>query len=253
MPPKPKPRVALLTSPSGALLTELVAQARDEPELEAALRDAGLEPFWLPWGEGDDGDPARVLRVAREASALLIRSTWCYADSSRRKDEFIAWLRAATTGGAGDGAAEARPTLLNPLRVVEWNSCKAYLVELAAAGVPTVPTLLIGRGRGAEAGGQRCSGGVPATAPATGQDLVPVALGRLRELAGAWATAELVVKPVVGASARGWDSVSVCGTTLCATVFKISNEKSQRPAAGHTHKIIFLVLYLTRRACPPKC
>ncbi|MEH0984270.1 ATP-grasp domain-containing protein [Micromonospora sp. CPCC 205556] len=54
----------------------------------------------------------------------VLRSPWDYA---LRRDEFVAW--AATV-----------PTLVNPADVVRWNTDKRYLGELAAAGVPTVPT-----------------------------------------------------------------------------------------------------------------
>ena len=55
---------------------------------------------------------------------VVLRSTWDYA---RRRDDFVAW-------------AAAVPTLVNPADVVAWNTDKRYLRELAAAGVPVVPT-----------------------------------------------------------------------------------------------------------------
>lgn len=54
----------------------------------------------------------------------VLRSPWDYA---LRRDEFVAWARTV-------------PTLANPADVVAWNTDKRYLAELAAAGVPTVPT-----------------------------------------------------------------------------------------------------------------
>jgi hypothetical protein len=55
---------------------------------------------------------------------VVLRSTWDYA---RRRDEFVAW-------------ASAVPGLANPADVAIWNTDKRYLGELAAAGVPVVPT-----------------------------------------------------------------------------------------------------------------
>jgi hypothetical protein len=55
---------------------------------------------------------------------VVLRSTWDYA---QRRDDFVAW-------------AAAVPTLVNPADVVAWNTDKRYLRELAAAGVPVVPT-----------------------------------------------------------------------------------------------------------------
>ena len=59
---------------------------------------------------------------------VVVRSTWDYAE---RRDAFLAWCAAV-------------PRVLNPVPVIAWNTDKAYLRTLAAAGVPIVPTLWIG-------------------------------------------------------------------------------------------------------------
>ncbi|HZE37708.1 MAG TPA: hypothetical protein VE172_02760 [Stackebrandtia sp.] len=56
--------------------------------------------------------------------ATVIRCPWDYQD---RRARFLAWARAV-------------PRLYNPAKLVEWNTDKRYLGELAAAGVPVVPT-----------------------------------------------------------------------------------------------------------------
>jgi glutathione synthase/RimK-type ligase-like ATP-grasp enzyme len=61
------------------------------------------------------------------------------------------------------------PALENPLPLLEWNSDKVYLAELAAAGIATVPTVFV--------------------SPGATVDLPPVD--------------EWVVKPTVGAGSRG--------------------------------------------------
>lgn len=58
----------------------------------------------------------------------MLSSTWDYHE---RPEEFRRWLRGA--------AAATR--LRNPLELLEWNLDKRYLHELAAAGVPTIPTV----------------------------------------------------------------------------------------------------------------
>ena len=55
---------------------------------------------------------------------MVLRATWDYID---RLDEFLAWTRRV-------------PNLLNAPDVVAWNTDKRYLADLAAAGVPTVPS-----------------------------------------------------------------------------------------------------------------
>ncbi|MDR1798588.1 MAG: hypothetical protein LBR19_01675 [Bifidobacteriaceae bacterium] len=55
----------------------------------------------------------------------IVRSTWDYAD---RREEFLAWARTV-------------PRLANPAPVLEWNTDKHYLKDLAALGVPVVPTI----------------------------------------------------------------------------------------------------------------
>ncbi|MEU7871588.1 hypothetical protein [Dactylosporangium sp. NPDC049140] len=54
----------------------------------------------------------------------VVRNTWDYA---KRRAEFVTWARSV-------------PRLANPAKVIEWNTDKRYLRELAAAGIPIVPT-----------------------------------------------------------------------------------------------------------------
>ncbi|WP_089156133.1 ATP-grasp domain-containing protein [Micromonospora sp. NBS 11-29] len=58
---------------------------------------------------------------------VVLRSPWDYMP---RRDEFVAWTRSV-------------PALVNPADVVDWNTDKRYLADLAAAGVPTVPTVWV--------------------------------------------------------------------------------------------------------------
>jgi len=92
----------------------LVEGDGDDAGLVEALRSRGLHARWLSW---DDPDTER-------ADVVVLRATWDYID---RLDEFLAWTRRV-------------PNLLNAPDVVAWNTDKRYLADLAAAGVPTVPS-----------------------------------------------------------------------------------------------------------------
>lgn len=95
--------------------------------LVAALTARGVETEVVPWDE-PDGTAAWA-----DADLVAVRTTWDYTD---RRDDFLAWA----------AGVEAATHLQNPRVVLEWNSHKRYLVELAAAGVPVVPTTLLARG-----------------------------------------------------------------------------------------------------------
>lgn len=60
----------------------------------------------------------------------VIRSTWDYVS---RRDQFVEWARRV-------------PRLVNPADIVEWNTDKRYLSDLAAAGVPVTPTSYVAPG-----------------------------------------------------------------------------------------------------------
>lgn len=97
----------------------------DEAPLLAALRARGLEASTLAWDD-PKADPAAF-------DLVVVRSTWNYIHAL---PEFLAWLRRA--------AAATR--LANPAEVMAWNCDKSYLFELAAAGVPVIPTVSVPRG-----------------------------------------------------------------------------------------------------------
>ncbi|HEX2771632.1 MAG TPA: hypothetical protein VHN18_04280 [Micromonosporaceae bacterium] len=60
----------------------------------------------------------------------VLRSPWDYVP---RREEFVAWARSV-------------PRLANPSDIVEWNTDKRYLGNLAAAGARTVPTMWLAPG-----------------------------------------------------------------------------------------------------------
>lgn len=86
----------------------------DDAGLVAALRSRGLHARWMSWDDPRTGD----------ADLVILRAAWDYAE---RRAEFLDWTRRV-------------PNLLNAPAVVAWNSDKHYMHDLAAAGVPTVPS-----------------------------------------------------------------------------------------------------------------
>lgn len=69
----------------------------------------------------------------RRFDAVIIRSTWDYHE---RRDEFVRWAR----------RVESQSRLWNPLTLIEWNTDKRYLLDLARDGVPVVPTTFVAAG-----------------------------------------------------------------------------------------------------------
>jgi glutathione synthase/RimK-type ligase-like ATP-grasp enzyme len=119
--------------------------------LDGALRDLGIDARWVRW---DDR------AVDWTQGLVAVRATWDY-DS--RYEEFLTW-------------ASSVPRLLNGADAFAWNTDKAYLAELAAAGVSVVPTLVV-----------------------DGEEDLPEAIAALRDEHSDVA----VVKPRVGAGGRG--------------------------------------------------
>jgi len=116
----------------------------DERGLVGACADLGVAASWAVWD-----DPAVDWAAA---DLVVVRSTWDYTDHRRA---FLRW-------------ASAAGRVANPPVALAWSSDKTYLLDLAAAGVPVVPTAVV-----------------------TGDDLPDVG------------DADLVVKPSVGAGAVG--------------------------------------------------
>jgi len=144
-------------SPVIALVSARAARDLDEdlPPLVAALRSSGADVRIVDWD--DEGVDWSAFDVA------LLRSTWDY---SMRLAEFLAWAERVA----------GRTRLLNPLRVVRWNTDKHYLAVLAHAGVNTVVSEFVEPGQDASAA--------------------------LAGFQSRHDTDELVVKPAVGSGSR---------------------------------------------------
>ena len=107
------PTVALVTC---VALPELDP---DEARLLTPLRDRGIVATPAIWNDQT---------VVWDAFDLtVIRCPWDY---SEQRDHFLDW-------------AHRVPRLCNSAELVEWNTDKRYLADLAAEGVPVVPTTWI--------------------------------------------------------------------------------------------------------------
>ena len=94
----------------------------------------------LPEGFEDDHEAAAILGATYEIwndpdvdwspyDRVVVRSTWDY---TLRVGQFVDWAQRI-------GADRLR----NPPALLEWNSDKSYLADLAGAGIPTVPTTFV--------------------------------------------------------------------------------------------------------------
>lgn len=94
----------------------------DDAHLTMALDRAGLQYSWVEWNTADPTSLQEFVDV------LILRSPWDYPE---HYVQFLQWL-------------DALPVPVhNTQDVVRWNSNKSYLLDLASAGVPTVPTQIL--------------------------------------------------------------------------------------------------------------
>ncbi len=113
------PRIALVTYP------ELPALSADDRLLLDELQRRGFDAAPIVWS--DPTVPWEQVQMA------ILRSAW---DAIHHYDAFVQWTRDVAS----------RTCLWNPAPLVQWNSHKGYLLELAASGVPVVPTILLPKG-----------------------------------------------------------------------------------------------------------
>lgn len=115
-----RPRIAIASYAERRPLRE------DDLPLRDALIAREVTPVPIVWDDDDEPDWSRF-------DACLIRSVSDYHVKYRR---FVNWV---TRVGSST-------RLWNPLDLTLWNADKTYLRDLAAAGVPTIPTLWLDRG-----------------------------------------------------------------------------------------------------------
>lgn len=142
-------RVALVSARGARDLDE------DLPPLVAAFAAQGAQAQITVW------DDPQVDWAGFDV--VLLRSAWDYTE---RIGEFLEWV----------GRTAAVTRLMNPPPVVRWNSDKHYLLDLARAGLPIVPSEFV----------------EPSDDPKA----------QLEQFHARHTCAELVVKPAVGAGSR---------------------------------------------------
>jgi glutathione synthase/RimK-type ligase-like ATP-grasp enzyme len=100
--------------------------APDDQLLLPALRGAGLDAEPAVWSDPD---------VMWETfDAVVVRSCWDY---HLRIREFTSWLERLDA---------SRVPVWNAVPLIQWNSNKRYLLDLAQRGVATIPTMIVPRG-----------------------------------------------------------------------------------------------------------
>jgi glutathione synthase/RimK-type ligase-like ATP-grasp enzyme len=198
------PRVLLLTQET------LKYPDFDTSLLISALAARGIGSTAVDWRSAPDsgGDLA------------VIRSTWDY---TQHLAQFLGTL------------GEIRCPLLNPPPVVRWNSHKAYLAELSAAGVPVVPTTVIRRGSPTELpanGRVVIKPAVSAGAAATERFAVgdPAAEKHLHAIL---ATKDAVLQPFVDLSTDGERSLIYLGGRFSHAVRKMPRVGDFRVQVHH--------------------
>ena len=144
------PTILLLTA------ERLRHEDHESASVAAELAALGVDSEFVPWT-----DPGVL---GSGADLALIRSTWDY---TTRLAEFLSFLTALPM------------PVVNAVDVVRWNCHKGYLTELAAAGAPVVPTVLV-------------RGGTAALSAVGGAPGLPD-----------FGSAEVIVKPASSAGARG--------------------------------------------------
>jgi glutathione synthase/RimK-type ligase-like ATP-grasp enzyme len=103
-----------------ASCTAVVGKDEDDLRLISALAKRGIAAVHAAW----DDD----LVNWQSFPLVIIRSTWDYPE---RRDEFLARVSGLRR-------------VLNPLPILQWNTDKHYLQDLARAGLPVIPTHFLG-------------------------------------------------------------------------------------------------------------
>jgi hypothetical protein len=172
---------SVTAAPIALVTAETMPIADNESGLVvAALAELGVAATIVAW-------TADVDWAAHDL--VVCRTPWDYFP---RVDEFCAWAR----------AVGAVTRLENPADVVVWNAHKSYMVDLAAAGVPVVPTRVVRRNgsNGADGGAEADAGAVLAD---HADDLV-------------------VIKPAVSGGAIGAERLAASSPEAAAHVTRLA-------------------------------
>lgn len=201
-------RVALAT------YAELPQLAADDRLLRRTLSERGHRADAVVW---DDPDVAW-----QDYDLIVVRSCWDY---HLRPDAFRAWISRLEALGA---------PLWNPPELLRWNLDKRYLLDLAARGIPVVPTVYLERGTTTDLVALLAERGwgeavvkpaVAATAFHTWRTSAATAHGEQGRLAALLAERSVLVQPLMPQIADGEWSLLCFGGAFSHAVLK-------RPAPG---------------------
>ncbi len=153
---------------------------------------------------------------------VIIRSCWDY---HKRPAEFLAWIDRLDGMGV---------RLWNPAPLLHWNHEKRYLIELAAQGIPIVPTIYLERGalvdlaqllRDQQWADAVIKPAIAATAFHTWRTNITQAVTNQQQLAALVARGAVLVQPLMPEIAQGEWSLLFFGGEFSHAVLK-------RPAPG---------------------
>ena len=116
------PDVSPVTRRARIAIATSVRGLEFDQDLEATLAALGGRGFSASAASWDDPNVDWS-----QFDLVVVRSTWDYVE---RREAFLEWARSIER-------------IANPADILEWNTDKRYLADLAAAGVPTVPTIWI--------------------------------------------------------------------------------------------------------------
>ena len=226
---------------SGAdVLLATVGTGRTQYDIESgllveALSERGLRSELVAWDAAIDWAAAAL---------VVVRTPWDYTE---RHELFLEWVRATA----------ALTRVVNDAELIAWNMHKRYLVELACAGVPVVPTAVLPRG--ADAGDVRdalaaCEGEVvikPAiSGGARGTILVRAASEQaFAHLTGLLDVGDALIQPFVNAvETAGEVSLVHFGGVFSHAVRKLAADGDFRVQEEHGGSVVAHVATLAERA-----
>ncbi|MEN9561557.1 MAG: hypothetical protein RIQ56_830 [Candidatus Parcubacteria bacterium] len=104
--------------------------------VDSSIRSLTESDMWLKRALENEGYTVRITvwgesLPSQECRALVIRETWNY---HHQPDNFLRWVSEVERDGI---------LLLNSAALVRWNMRKTYLLEVAKAGIPVVPSLIL--------------------------------------------------------------------------------------------------------------
>ena len=201
---------------------------KPDPEIHllvAALEQEAMAVVIRPWDNATDWASVPL---------VVVRSPWDYSDAHQ---EFLSWARSV--------AAVTR--MVNPLEVLEWNSHKSYLLDLASSGVSTVVTTLVHRGASddEQAGALAVYPGELVIKPAVSVGAIgalraaansPEAAAHLAELASA---GDVLVQPLAHSVLEGGESSLIYfGSQFSHAIRKLPADGDYRVQEHHGGSVV---------------